>query len=655
MLNRRIFLFVALLFARIAEASALDVSVGVYQEVKGNAYIKNLTESDIIRDAKINLNIISYENEEKIIEDVIEGKIQLALVSVYSFQKNKSKEPLIASVMATYSNYNTTSEIFNTQNSALGEAALAEAAISGIIPLGFWNRGQKGIITKSQIKDLSELKGTKVAAEFTDWGSSFFEQMGASAIQVPQSEIYSALETGAVDAIQIETEMQLIEDKEKIFGGTLLTGFDTGLGMLLANEKFIYEIDEYHRGILKQTINDANTKSQNEYNDFEKTIYQISEENNVFMLKLNKYSDENNLKIMKGIFNEYEKGAEKSELYYYWIRDSNSIKGEEKKEKRGDAEKVNSSEKNIVFVTDRNSYENREFKYQYGPLINREWKYKCGDVEYQNNKNRKQGDPYYGKIYNSSIVVTKYVAECTKFIKEKLMRLKAKELVVYAHGFNNNFESAMRRIIGVSEDIGSKNKLYILWSWPSLGLPGAYKKDEIAIRWSAPHLEELLFNIAKEKPEIGVIVLTHSMGGRIGLRIVERINRDNTENIRAIIFAAPDEDKEVFFDIAKSLEDSGKEVDLYVSKNDRALINSKCCQSYTDRAGLGGNGRLIVPGVSTIDTSNLTPSFTGHSYIFEHSDVIKDLMKIINEKKPAKMRGLQSTDDGQGEYWFMVQ
>jgi TRAP-type C4-dicarboxylate transport system substrate-binding protein len=452
----------AFLCTQAVSASAMEIYIGVNEEDQESKFLSNMFANKDLKEAGLELNIRAYESEERIIRDVLDGRVQLGLVSAYVFQQTSSKEPLIASVMATYVQYGTAADIFSTQESPLGEAALAEAGIPGIVPLAFWNRRQAGIISKNQLKDLSDFKGAKVATQPIGWGQKIFEQAGASAVLIPQSDAYSAFEAGAVDAVQVNKEVQLIENGEKFSGATLLTGFDTGIGFLLANEKFIYEIDEFQRHSIRKAVAEAKEENQRTYVESEVILDKFAKELGISVINANESSDQDTIGILEGIFGQYSNGIKLSTDYYYWIRDINKNYDELEQKKGGSIDPVKIISNNVLFATDRNEYDGRDFIYRYGPLREREWEYKCGDVEFEKQNNRKLGDSYYGYMINSNEVISDKVEECAKYIVKKLEDTSTKELLIYIHGFNNDFESAVRRTIGFSMDLGAEDRIYLV-------------------------------------------------------------------------------------------------------------------------------------------------------------------------------------------------
>ena len=61
---------------------------------------------------------------------------------------------------------------------------------------------------------------------------------------------------------------------------------------------------------------------------------------------------------------------------------------------------------------------------------------------------------------------------------------------------------------------------------------------------------------------------------------------------------------------------------------------------------------VIVPGVDTVDVSEIDTSFIGHSYYGSNSTVLADLFELVQGSKPPDQRKwLRSMELGAMKYW----
>ena len=90
---------------------------------------------------------------------------------------------------------------------------------------------------------------------------------------------------------------------------------------------------------------------------------------------------------------------------------------------------------------------------------------------------------------------------------------------------------------------------------------------------------------------------------------------------------------------------------LYASSNDEALVASRAVHGYR-RAGESGDTLVVVPGVDTVDVSEVDTSLIGHSYYGSNSTVLADLFELMHGSKPPDQRKwLRSMRLGALKYW----
>ena len=124
---------------------------------------------------------------------------------------------------------------------------------------------------------------------------------------------------------------------------------------------------------------------------------------------------------------------------------------------------------------------------------------------------------------------------------------------------------------------------------------------------------------------------------------------------REIILAAPDVDADVFRnELAPALAKAGKRVTLYASSKDMALQASKEVHGYP-RAGDTADGIVLVPGVDTIDASQVDDSILAHSYFVESIPVIRDIGQMLRGNRgPAQRPLLKAVQGSGGVHWVLA-
>jgi esterase/lipase superfamily enzyme len=229
-----------------------------------------------------------------------------------------------------------------------------------------------------------------------------------------------------------------------------------------------------------------------------------------------------------------------------------------------------------------------------------------------------------------------------------------KTLLIYVHGYNVTFNEAARGIGQIANDLDFKG-CALFFSWPSQGNVSSYVDDEATILWAEKDLVKLLDEVALHSGSKSIYLMGHSMGTRALTRaFLELIQKkpDQKVHFKSLILTAPDIDSETFKrDIGPALAASGARVTLYVSSKDKALKISKRLHTFK-RAGDSNEGALIIPGIETVDASNVDTGVLGHSYHSDSRTVLSDIYYILNKDLKADQRfSLQPLNNSDGRYW----
>src|SRR5690348_14370910 len=115
------------------------------------------------------------------------------------------------------------------------------------------------------------------------------------------------------------------------------------------------------------------------------------------------------------------------------------------------------------------------------------------------------------------------------------------------------------------------------------------------------------------------------MGNRATLAALVQLASDtqfsNFSKFSAMVFAAPDVDRDVFIDSIAKISKPKTSITLYVSQSDQALIASHLLFHKEPRAGEGGKDSIVLRGLDTVDVSGLSTDAMGHSYYGDNSEV----------------------------------
>ena len=241
----------------------------------------------------------------------------------------------------------------------------------------------------------------------------------------------------------------------------------------------------------------------------------------------------------------------------------------------------------------------------------------------------------------------------SKFLGAKLNNVKEKDILVFIHGFNVTFASAIRRTAQLSYDLKFKG-VPMTYSWPSAGETSEYMKDESSVQYTTPHLVAFLKEVIVHKGEANIHIIGHSMGTRALTNAIKEISfiYPDKHVFKNIILAAPDIDKDVFaVNLFPYIKKTTDQITLYASSDDAALKLSRSLHGG-NRIGQGGEGIFVFEGLVTIDATGIDTSLLGHSYFAEKELLVGDLKEVIMKSlPPTKRNSLMEKIKAKLVYW----
>jgi esterase/lipase superfamily enzyme len=232
-------------------------------------------------------------------------------------------------------------------------------------------------------------------------------------------------------------------------------------------------------------------------------------------------------------------------------------------------------------------------------------------------------------------------ADFVKFLQNKLGHVKEQDILIFIHGYNVKFASAIRRTAQLSYDLDFKG-VPMAYSWPSQGNTEKYFKDESSVQYTVPHLVAFLQEVIDNKNRANIHILAHSMGTRALSNALKEISfiYKGKHVFKNIILAAPDLDKDVFeVSIFPYIRKTTDKITLYASSDDSALKFSNGIHGG-NRIGQGGDNIFVFDGLDTIDATGIDTSFLslGHSYFAEKEILVNDLKAVIYKSLPPSQR-----------------
>ncbi|HTU44026.1 MAG TPA: alpha/beta fold hydrolase [Bryobacteraceae bacterium] len=240
-------------------------------------------------------------------------------------------------------------------------------------------------------------------------------------------------------------------------------------------------------------------------------------------------------------------------------------------------------------------------------------------------------------------------------ISQSLQKFPGAELLVFIHGYNVGFESAVRRTAQIAYDLHLPI-IPVAYSWPSQNRTLAYLADEDTAEWSAYHLRDFLDELSANTGGAKIHVVAHSMGARVltsalkEIAAAERGHEAGGIRFGQIVLAAPDLSSDTLVEFAKRATGLSSRFTVYASEKDDALILSHVLHSSWRAGQVAG---LVTPGVDTIDATSVSTDLIGHNYFGANNSIISDAKKLIEFGWPPPQRNLVPVITAAFTYWVI--
>jgi esterase/lipase superfamily enzyme/Lon protease-like protein len=227
--------------------------------------------------------------------------------------------------------------------------------------------------------------------------------------------------------------------------------------------------------------------------------------------------------------------------------------------------------------------------------------------------------------------------------------------LVFVHGYNVSFEQAALRAAQIGFDLQVRGAM-AFFSWPSRGRLGGYAADTASIEFSEDAITAFLVDFADRSGASTVHIIAHSMGNRGVLHAMDRIaqqarRRSKKKRFGQVILAAADVDAGVFRQRCAAYTRLAQRTTLYVTTRDLAIEASHWLYDFP-RVGLMPP-ILVMPGIDTVNVTNVDLTRLGHGYVAEARSVLEDMHSLIARGEPPERRfGLRAANSAEGgRYW----
>ncbi|CAH1670871.1 alpha/beta hydrolase [Chelatococcus asaccharovorans] len=221
-------------------------------------------------------------------------------------------------------------------------------------------------------------------------------------------------------------------------------------------------------------------------------------------------------------------------------------------------------------------------------------------------------------------------------------RAVGREVLLYIHGYNESFESAVISAAELSTGIRFKG-MTAAFCWPSKSGLLDYVYDRESALWSRDALQDLLEALVRNGAVGRVHIVAHSMGSLLLLETLRQLwassaSADIPSRFGAIVLAAPDVDIDQFAATLKRIGPLAQHITVITSSSDRALGVSRRIAGGVARVG-GADRSVLEPlGVKVVDASDYGWGVIGHDVFLTNTDVRQVITRAIERQGAVASR-----------------
>lgn len=191
--------------------------------------------------------------DKKVLEAMLLGDVQMAAPSLSKFKKyTKALQlydlPFLFKDMAAVDRF---------QKSEAGQKMLASISKKGLVGLGYLHNGMKQLSASKILKVPADAKGLKFRIMTSDVLAAQFEAVGAAPLKKPFSEVFTLLQTKAIDGQ--ENTWSNIYSKKFFEVQPYITETDHGVldYMVVTSKEFWMGLPEDIRATVKKSLDEA--------------------------------------------------------------------------------------------------------------------------------------------------------------------------------------------------------------------------------------------------------------------------------------------------------------------------------------------------------------------------------------------------------------
>jgi esterase/lipase superfamily enzyme len=219
-----------------------------------------------------------------------------------------------------------------------------------------------------------------------------------------------------------------------------------------------------------------------------------------------------------------------------------------------------------------------------------------------------------------------------KFVER--LKSAADTVLLFIHGYHVSFQDAAYKAAQIAYDANFGGSV-LVFSWPSAGELAKYDYDRESADFSGGDLLLVLRILTEEIGDKQIYVVAHSLGNQVLVNALQQAALSKVSlNINELVLAAPDVDKDVFKKKASEIKSVAKNLTLYASSADKALLASNKKAWGTRMGYIDAAGPNLVDGIETIDITAVGDDMFGlnHGTYSSSRAVLDDLGRLVKSK-----------------------
>jgi esterase/lipase superfamily enzyme len=254
------------------------------------------------------------------------------------------------------------------------------------------------------------------------------------------------------------------------------------------------------------------------------------------------------------------------------------------------------------------------------------------------------------------------ISSCTKrseatFFKDlghRVGQTDERSCFVFIHGYNVSFADAVLRTAQLASDLKFLGTP-ILYSWASAANWKKYPKDVETVEMTVDSLTTFLEQVVAFAEAKTIHLIAHSMGNRALVKALKQMTvTGGSRPFKQVVLTAPDVPRQNVEPLIAAASTRAERVTLYASSKDKALGLSEVKNDY-ERLGKVYGFPFVLPGMDSIDASNVKTDFWEHTVFAKARTVLADLAAVILDgHPPARRFGLKRVDSPHGLSWIIA-